>query len=314
MSLAADPSDLLLVARVLERGSFARAAIDLGLPPSTVSRRVAGLERRVGARLFERTTRSLRPTEIGEQLGRLGATIRALALQAEHAISDHHDAPRGTLRISVPTPVVETFLGIALSEFLRRYPDMRAEVIATDALVDLVTDGFDATIRIGTKSPASLGIAPLASIVPVLAASRAYLERAPRLDRLDDLASHSLVGHSERKRTTWTLMSRTGQHERVEVTPRVVTNSSSLATQCVIAGAGISILPRSVATKEGLVVLEPGGYRPPPVSLSIMTPSARAKTPKTRAFITLMKEFVATHTDLFDVVDTRRSARQSRVS
>lgn len=311
MSLAADPSDLLLVARVLERGSFANAATDLGLPPSTVSRRVAALERSVGARLFERTTRSLRPTEIGEQLARLGASIRTLALQAEHVVSDHLDAPRGTLRISVPTPVVETFLGVALSEFIRRYPDMRVEVVATDAMVDLVADGYDATIRIGSSSATSLGIAPLATVVPVLAASRSYLERAPRLDRLADLASHSLVGHSVKKRATWLFVGRSGQQERVEVTPRVVTNSSPLATRCVIAGAGISIVPRSVASREGLVVLEPGGYRPPPVSLAIMAPSARAKAPKTRAFITLMREFVATHPDLFDVIEPRRPAKKA---
>jgi DNA-binding transcriptional LysR family regulator len=310
MSLAADPSDLLLVARVLERGSFAHAATDLGLPPSTVSRRVAGLERQVGARLFERTTRSLRPTEIGEQLARLGASIRAIALQAEHVVSDHHDAPRGTLRISVPTSVVDTFLGIALSEFIRRYPEMRVEVVATDVLVDLVAEGYDATIRIGESSPSSLGLVPLATIVPVLAASRAYLERAPRLERLADLANHTLVGHSVKKRATWTFVSRSGEQERVDVTPRVLTNSTPLATQSVAAGAGISIVARSVAQREGLVVLEPGGYRPPPVSLSIMAPTARAKTPKTRAFITLMREFVATHADLFDAIGTRRATRQ----
>jgi DNA-binding transcriptional LysR family regulator len=310
MSLAADPSDLLLVARVLERGSFAHAAADLGLPPSTVSRRVAGLERLVGARLFERTTRSLRPTEIGEQLARLGAAIRAIALQAEHVVSDHHDAPRGTLRISVPTSVVDTFLGIALAEFIRRYPEMRVEVVATDVLVDLVAEEYDATIRIGSNSPPSLGLVPLATIVPVLAASRAYLERAPRLERLADLANHTLVGHSVKKRATWTFVSRSGEQERVDVTPRVLTNSTPLATQSVAAGAGISIVARSVAQREGLVVLEPGGFRPPPVSLSIMAPSARAKTPKTRAFITLMKEFVATHADLFDVIGTLRAARK----
>lgn len=215
------------------------------------------------------------------------------------------------LKISVPTPVIDTFLGIALSEFIRRYPDMRVEVIATDALVDLVADGYDATIRIGSSSTSTLGIAPLASIVPVLAASRAYLERAPRLERLGDLASHSVVGHSVKKRTTWTLVSRSGEQEQVEVVPRVLTNSAPLATQCVLAGAGIAILPRSIAAREGLVVLEPGGYRPPPVSLSVMAPSARAKTPKTRAFITLMREFVATHADLFDVIGTRRATRQT---
>jgi DNA-binding transcriptional LysR family regulator len=309
MSIAADPSDLLLVARVLERGSFAHAAVDLGIPPSTVSRRIAAVERQVGARLFERTTRSVRPTEIGEQLARLGAAIRAIALQAEHVVSDHHDAPRGTLRISVPTSVVDTFLGVALSEFVRRYPEMRVEVVATDALVDLVAEEYDATIRIGSNSPPSLGVVPLATIVPVLAASRVYLERAPRLERLADLAIHTLVGHSVKKRATWTFMSRSGEQERVDVHPRVLTNSTPLATQSVIAGAGISIVARSVAQREGLVVLEPGGYRPPPVSLAIMAPNARAKSPKARAFITLMKEFVATHADLFDVAEGRRRAR-----
>jgi DNA-binding transcriptional LysR family regulator len=309
MSLAADPSDLLLVARVLERGSFAHAAIDLGIPPSTVSRRVAGLERQLGARLFERTTRSLRPTEIGEQLARLGAAIRAIALQAEHVVSDHHDAPRGTLRVSVPTSVVDTFLGSALSEFVRRYPEMRVEVVATDVLVDLVAEGYDATIRIGSNSPPTLGLVPLATIVPVLAASRAYLERAPRLERLADLANHTLVGHSVKKRAIWTFVSRSGEQERVDVTPRILTNSTSLATRSVAAGAGISIVARSVAQREGLVVLEPGGYRPPAVSLAVMAPNARAKSPKTRAFITLMKEFVATHADLFDVIESRRPGR-----
>lgn len=309
MSIAADPADLLLVARVLERGSFAHAAVDLALPPSTVSRRIAALERQVGARLFERTTRSLRPTELGEQLARLGAAIRAIALQAEHVVSDHQAAPRGTLRISVPTPVIDTFLGISLAEFIRRYPEMRVEVVATDTLVDLVADGYDATIRIGPSSQPSLGISPLARVVPVLTASRAYLERAPRLEHLADLTKHSLVGHAGKKRTAWLFVSRSGEQERVEVSPRIVTSSAPLATKCVIAGAGISILPRSVALREGLVVLEPGGYRPPPVSLAILAPSARAKSPKTRAFITLMKEFVATHAELFDVLEDRRATK-----
>jgi DNA-binding transcriptional LysR family regulator len=310
MNLTADPSDLLLVARVLERGSFARAAVDLGLPPSTVSRRIAAVERQVGARLFERTTRSVRPTEIGEQLARLGAAIRALALQAEHVVSDHHDAPRGTLRISVPTSIVDTFLGVALTEFIRRYPEMRVEVVATDAVVDLVTDGYDATLRIGSISPTSLGLSPLATIVPVLAASRAYLERAPRIERLADLANHSLIAHSMKKRAKWTFMSRSGELERVEVAPRVLTDSAPLATQCVVAGAGISIVARSTAHREGLVVLEPAGYRPPPVSLAILAPSARAKSPRTRAFITLMKAFVAKHADLFDVIEPRHRPRE----
>jgi DNA-binding transcriptional LysR family regulator len=305
MSLAADPSDLLLVARVLERGSFASAAVDLGIPASTVSRRVAALERQVGARLFERTTRTLRPTEIGEQLARLGASIRALALEADHVLSDHQEAPRGVLRISVPTSIIDTFLGVALTKFIQRYPEMRVEVVATDALVDLVAEGYDATIRLGVSASATLGIAPLATVVPVMAAARSYLERAPKLERPSDLVSHALVGHAGRRRMTWVLVNKAGEPERFEVTPRIVTSSAPLATQCVIAGAGISLLPRSVALRAGLVVLEPAGYRPPLIKLAVMTPSPRVKAPKTRAFIAMMKEFVAANPDIFDSVNAR---------
>jgi DNA-binding transcriptional LysR family regulator len=186
---------------------------------------------------------------------------------------------------------------------------MRVEVVATDAVVDLVAEGYDATIRLGSASPGSLGISPLATVVPVLAASRSYLDRATRFERPADLSRHSLVGHAGKRRTTWTLMSRFGELERFDVTPRIVTSSAPLATKCVIAGAGISLLPRSVALREGLVILEPAGYRPPPVNLAVMAPSARAKAPKTRAFIALMKEFVAAHPDIFDVAESPRATR-----
>jgi DNA-binding transcriptional LysR family regulator len=294
--------DLVVLARVVERGSFARAAADLGLPPSTLSRRVAALERRLGMRVLERTTRHLRPTEIGELLAERGQRVRRELEDAERAVADHQRAPRGLLRLSVPTPVADDFIGPALAEYLRRYPDMRLEVVAEDRLVDLVTEGFDAALRIGRLTDSALGAVRLAVLSPVLAAAPRYLERAPPLRRPRDLAAHAFVAFGKRRRQAWTFVGRGGATEDVELVPRANATSAPLVAQLAAEGAGVALLPRSVVARAGLAVLEPGGFRPRPSDLSIVTPSARISATKVRAFVDLMREFVASRPDLFDAV------------
>jgi DNA-binding transcriptional LysR family regulator len=299
--------DLVVLTRVIERGSFARAAVDLGVPPSTLSRRVAALEKRLGVRVLERTTRSLRPTEVGELLAERGARVRKELEDAERAVADHQRAPRGLLRISVPTPVADDFLGPALAEYLRRYPDMRIEVTSEDRFVDLVTEGFDAAIRIAKLADSSLGTARLAVVAPVLAAAPRYLERAPPLRHPRDLAGHAIVAFGKRRRQLWSFTGRGGATADVELAPRAVAGSAPLVAQLAADGAGIANLPRFVAARFGLTVVEPGGFRPLAYDLSIVTPSARMAAPKVRAFVDLMRDFVAARPDMFDAVVPRRS-------
>jgi LysR family transcriptional regulator for bpeEF and oprC len=302
--------DLVVLSRVIERGSFARAAADLGVPPSTLSRRVAGLERRLGVRVLERTTRSLRPTEIGEMLAERGGRVRKELEDAERAVADHQRAPRGLLRLSVPTPVADDFLGPALAEYLRRYPDMRIEVVAEDRLVDLVTEGFDAAIRIAKLADSSLGTVRLAVVAPVLAAAPRYLDRAPPLRHPRDLADpgHAIIAFGKRRRQTWSFVGRGAATAEVELAPRAVAGSAPLVAQLAADGAGIANVPRFVAARFGLVVIEPGGFRPLAFDLSIVTPSARMAAPKVRAFVDLMRDFVADRPDMFDAVVPRRKA------
>lgn len=297
--------DLVVLARVVERGTIAAAAAELGVPASTVSRRIAALEKRLGIRVLERTTRSLRPTELGELLAERGRRVRSELDAAEQLVADHQRAPRGVLRISVPTPTASDLIGPAIAEYLRRYRDMKVEIVAEDRLVDLVTEGFDAVLRLATLSDSSLGAIRIGTVGPVLAAAQSYLDRAPPLRHPRDLAEHAFVAFGKKRKQTVTFVRGEAVLD-VELAPRAVANSAPLVAQMCAAGAGFAVIPRFTAVAAGLVVVEPGGYRPEARAFSIVTPSARAIPPKTRAFVEIMRDYLATRTDIFDSVVPRK--------
>jgi DNA-binding transcriptional LysR family regulator len=295
-----ESSDLVVLARVLDRGSFAKAAADVGVPPSTLSRRVAALEARLGARVLERTTRTMRPTELGELLAQRGRRIRAELEDAERAAADHAKAPRGVLRLSVPTPVTDDWLGAALARYLTQYPEMRVEVIAEDRYVDLIAEDFDAALRVGGLTDSSLGAIRLATVTPVLAAAQRYLDRAPPLKRPSDLAAHAIVAFGKRRKQRWEFVGRGGVIEEVELSARGAATSAPLVAQLVAGGAGISLLPPTAVAAHRLVALEPGGYRPISYSFSVVTPSARLVPAKVRALVDILRDFVRANPALFD--------------
>lgn len=299
-----DEPDLVVLARVIDRGSFARAAAELDVPPSTLSRRVAALERRLGVRALERTTRSLRATELGELLAARGRRVRAELEEAERLVADHRQTPRGVLRLSIPTPAID-FIGPVVADVLARYPELRVEIVASDRPLDVIGDGVDAALFVGTVSAGgTLGVVRLGQISPVLAASKRYLDRAPPLRHPRDLAdpAHAIVGFGRSRRGPWRFVHAKGAvAEVVPVAPRVLVTAKALVAQLVAAGAGIGLVPRpaAIALASSIVVLEPGGYRPVSGVFSLVTPSARTAAPKVRAFIDALKAFIATRDDLF---------------
>jgi DNA-binding transcriptional LysR family regulator len=291
--------DLVVLARVIERGSFAAAAPDFGVPPSTLSRRIAALERRLGVRVLERTTRSLRATDVGELLAERGRRVRSELDAAEQVVADHQRAPRGVLRISVPTPTASDLLGPVIAEYVRRYPDMKLEIIAEDRVVDLIEEGFDAAIRLARLPDSSLGAIRLASIRPVLATGLQYLERATTLRHPRDLEAHAIVGFGNKRKQTWKFV-RGASETAIEVSPRVVSTSAQLAAQLCADGAGIGLLPRFTALAAGLHIVDLGGWLPQAHDFSVITPSARTLPAKLRAFVDLLHAFVASRPDLFE--------------
>ncbi|MEO8701118.1 MAG: LysR substrate-binding domain-containing protein [Kofleriaceae bacterium] len=310
MSKLADLPDLVVLARVIDRSSFARAAIDLGVPASTLSRKVAALERRLGVRALERTTRHLRPTEVGLLLAERGRRIRDELEGAERAVADHQRAPRGVLKLSVPTPIADDFLGPVVGEYLRRYPEMRVEISAEDRIVDLVTEDLDAAMRIAPLRDSAMGAARIAVVAPVLAAASEYLATAPPLRHPRDLVQHSIIHFGKKRKMTWQF-TKGSATETVELIPRVVANSAPLVADIAATGAGLALIPKFVAIDHGLAIIEPAGFRPTSVDLSIVTPSARPTAPKVRAFIDLMRELVSARPDMFEAVVPRVRARGS---
>lgn len=302
-----DLVDIVVLARVVERGSFAAAAPDFGVPASTLSRRIAALERRVGVRVLERTTRSLRPTEVGELLAERGRRVRSELAAAEQLVSDHQRTPRGVLRISVPTPTASDLLGPPIAEYVRRYPEMKLEIVAEDRIVDLIEEGFDASIRLARLPDSSLGTIRLGTIRPVLATGQAYLDRAPALRHPRDLEAHAIVGFGAKRKQTWKFVRGTND-TTVDVTPRVVSTSAPLVAQLCSAGAGLALLPRFTALAAGLVIVELGGWQPESHDFSIVTPSARTVPPKLRAFVDLLHAFVISRPDVFETSVPRKSA------
>lgn len=293
--------DLVLLARVIDRGSFARAAAELNVPPSTLSRRVAALETRLGIRALERTTRNLRATEVGELLAARGRRVRAELEDAERVVADHRSTPRGLLRLAIPTP--SDFLGPVFADVLARYPEIRIDLAVSDDPLEYLAKGFDAALcGAGVSAASTYGVMRFGHIGPVLAASPRYLERAPAIRHPRDLTNpaHMIVAGSRRPK--WRFVhTKTGNELTIEpATPRAVVSAKSLRAALVVAGVGLALIPRPTALGHpGLRILEPSGYRAGGGPMALVTPSARTSAPKVRAFADALKSFVAKRPELF---------------
>ena len=296
-----DEPDIVVLARVIDRGSFARAAAELKVPPSTLSRRVAALESRLGVRALERTTRHLRPTEVGELLAARGRRVRAELEEAERVVADHRATPRGLLRLAIPTPASD-FLGPILADLLARHPELRLELGVSDAPLDFLADGYDVALTGGSvRAAGTYGVTRITHISPVLAASARYLERAPTIRGPRDLEdpAHTIIARS--RRSKWDFVHpKTGKELTVTPAPaRVLVGATSVSAELVRAGIGLALVPRTALTAlPELRVVEPGGYRAAGGPFSLVTPSPNL-TPKVRAFLDALRAFVASRPDLF---------------
>ncbi len=171
-----DLNEMLVFTRVVQGGSFTSAANELGMPKSSVSRKVAELEERLKTRLLQRTTRKLSLTDVGRTYFDYCARIVSEIEDAERAVSSLQDAPRGLLRIT--TLINATFLGPIVSDYMRRYPEVQVELFSTSRRVDLVEERYDLAIRAGALPDSSLIARSLGSVSWLFVATPAYLEEA----------------------------------------------------------------------------------------------------------------------------------------
>jgi DNA-binding transcriptional LysR family regulator len=292
--------------RVAELENFSEAARQLGLPKSLVTRRVSQLEQALGTPLLVRTTRRVRLTEQGNLYYQ-----RALALvegldALEQSMAATQVQLRGSLRVSCPTAFGIRFLGPAINQFLGQHPNLVAEVILIDRLVNPAEEGFDVVLTDHAAVSGQFQETPLVTITLACCAAPAYLERTGEPAHPDDLARHDCIHylHSESGHD-WRFVTADGHAHRVGVHPRLSTNNGSIMRDAAVAGYGVAILPRFLAEADleakRLSEVLPG-FEVPPARLKAVFPRRREVVPKTR----LLVEFLRTH--LVTVCPTQRVA------
>ncbi len=298
-AMSLDANDLILFARVIEAGSFSRAAERIDLPKSTLSRRITLLETKLGERLLIRSTRRLEITEFGERI--LGHAKRLLEeTESASAMALYRqEMPRGLLRVSMPPNFNEFDLAPLLLQFAASYPEVRLELDISPRRVDLVAERFDLAVRVASRLPddSTLVARKLWDLHTHLYASPAYLKRYGEPEKPDDLPNHvclSLIsGNGEA--LPWQLSSRTAQWEGMPNGP-LSSNSLSLQRDLAVHGMGIVGLADHFVGKlleQGLLKQVLPEWELPVVTIWYVTPGRRLLPTRTRAFIEMLKSTLA---------------------
>ena len=278
-------SDLLAFLAVANERSFTRAAAKLGVSQSALSHTVRGLEERLGLRLLSRTTRSVAPTEAGERLIRtVGPRFEEIDAELV-ALSALREKPAGTIRITTGEHAAETILWPALARLLPDYPDIRVELTIDYGLTDIVTERYDAGIRLGeqvAKDMIAVRIGPDMRMAVVGAPS--YFARWPRPKKPQDLTAHHCI--NIRLPTygglyAWEFEKR-GHELKVRVEGQLVFNNMALRLNAVLAGFGMAYLPEDQVQAhiaDGRLIRVLGDWCPPFLGYHLYYPSRRQPTP-----------------------------------
>jgi len=230
-------------ARVVEAGSFARAAQRLRSSTSSISRQIAALEQHLGARLLNRTTRKLSLTEGGQAFYERCVQLLAELEEAEQLASATAASPRGTIRLTCPRNLAAQQIAPVIARFAARHPSVSFDVTVSDGLVDLVDEGFDLAIRIGRVGAEGLVARRLGRVRLVLAAARAICVRTPPARACGSDAHRALTYAYSAAPHLWRLVGPGGDEHDVRVAGQVIANSGELLIASAVAGLGLVLQP-----------------------------------------------------------------------
>lgn len=293
-----DPTSMIWFAQIADAGGLSAAARRLGIPASTLSRRLRELEAELGIRLLERTTRRVRLTEAGELFYRHCRELRETVEAARAAVGALQSAPRGSLRVASSYTLGVHGLSPLLADFLLRYPDIDIQLQLTDRTVDLVAEGIDVGLHAGPLDQLGYSHRLLGRGTMYLYASPAYLAARGRPERPADLRAHLIAAQSAGADTaaralTWRLFGPRGQQEEVIVRPSLVSNEAVAALNVAAAGGGIflgtEIVTRPYLRSGALQRVLPD-WRGPTLEFHAVFPSRRELPPKVRVFIDYLSE------------------------
>lgn len=277
-------------AETAKHGSFAAAARELGSAPSTLAKAVQRLEAALGVKLFHRTTRQVSLTADGERLFQRCQRVLAEVEDLQAEAAGTRAAPSGRLRVDAPIAFGRRFVLPLLARLVERHPGLQVDLRLQDAYADLVKEGIDLAVRVGTLSDSSLVARRFASQALVLCASPAYLERQGTPRSIEQLAGHHAVVFrlpSSGRLRPWQLRSR-GQAVELNPPGRVQVNDGEGMVEAARLGLGLAQLPDHMVERElaagALVELLPS-CRPAPMPISAVVPSGRLLPPRVRVLL-----------------------------
>lgn len=284
-----DLNEAAVFVKVIEAGSFSAAARLLGQPPSTISTRVARLERRLGVTLLQRTTRRLNLTDAGELYYQHASIGLAHMLDAEAAVTESIGEPKGLLRVTAPADIGDHLIAEIINQMRHQCPKVRVEMVLMDRYVDLIAEGVDVAIRAGSLKDSTLIAKNVGIALWALFASPAYLKLAPKLASPQGLARHTCLQFTQLGQEAWTL-SKKRDSITVPMPGKVMVNDIGVINSMALAGEGIALLPLYLCRREndnGRLVRVLPEWHANADPIHIVYPRQRFMPPKLRAFVDL---------------------------
>jgi DNA-binding transcriptional LysR family regulator len=293
-----DLNDLMYFSYVVEHGGFSAAERVLGISKSRLSRRVSELETSLGVRLMQRSTRKLALTEAGQLFYQHCQAMLSEAQAAVDVVQSLRDSPRGTVRVSVPVTISQTFLSAIMPDFLHRYPEVRVVLRVTNRVVDLYEDGIDVALRVRSEPPASstLVARPLWRSEQMLVAAPSLLKpNAPPILPSELAQFDTIDVPSSDGRHVFRMIAPDGARHEFEHEPRLVTADLGMIREAVLGGVGIAALPDMMygaALRTGQMSPVMPGWTFPVPQLYAVFLSRLGMVPAIRAFVDFLVESI----------------------
>ena len=283
---------------VADLEGFAPAARKLGLSPSAVTRLIAALEERLGARLLQRTTRQVTLTDAGSRYLERARRILADVEEAEQAIEGERTRPGGRLVISAPVGFGRLHVSPVVSAYLKRFPEVAADLRLSDRMINLVEEGVDLAVRIGHLPDSTLVVRHVGEMRRIVVASPDYLKAHGEPKRPVEIASHETIQFGAMTAAPEWRFVEDGRAVSVSPSPRFSSNSADAAIQHAEAGGGLTrVLAYQAAAslKAGRLKIVLAKFEQPPLPIHIVYPTSRLLSAKVRTFIDLVTEIADWH-------------------
>jgi len=285
--------DMQVFIRVVEAGSISKAAEQLGIAKSAVSRRLACLESRLGVRLLNRTTRISSLTEAGNGFYQRSKKITDDVSELNALTNQSKSALEGTINIAAPLSFGISHLAPAIDDFIKLHPELTININFSDQQLNLIEEGIDLAVRIADLKDSSLIARKISPIKTLICASPAYLQKHGTPKTADDLNHHALLAYNLSDSSAWHLIDKQAKQHLINLKSKIMTNNGEFLKDMAIAGHGIIMIPtfilwQAIAKGELLPILS--DYTTPQLNAYVVYPQTRYLSQRTRILIDFLVE------------------------